>query len=60
MIEPTLAEKARRKGLKAKRNILFEEYLKSPRDARLALEIKSIDDIAKSIEGTKVVVEKGK
>ena len=62
MLEPTLAEKARREGLKAKRKMLFEEYLKSPRNTRLALEIKLIDDdIAKSVEGTKVLdLEKGK
>ena len=30
MLEPILAEKARREGLKAKRKMLFEEYLKSP------------------------------
>jgi hypothetical protein len=44
MLEPTIAEKARREGLKAKRKMLFEEYLKSPRNTRLALEIKLIDD----------------
>lgn len=55
MLEPTLVEKARREGLKAKRKMLFEEYLKSPRNTRLALEIKSIDDdIAQSVEGAKV------
>ena len=30
MLEPILADKARREGLKAKRKLLFEEYLKSP------------------------------
>jgi hypothetical protein len=40
MLEPTPAEKARREGLKAKRKMLFEEYLKSPLNTRLALEIK--------------------
>jgi hypothetical protein len=55
MLEPILAEKARREGLKAKRKLLFEEYLKSPRNTRLALEIKSIDDeIANSVEGAEV------
>jgi hypothetical protein len=59
MVESTLAEKARREGLKAKRNMLFEEYLKSPRNTRLALEIKSIDDdISKSDEDAKVVDSK--
>ncbi len=36
MLEPTLAENARREGMKAKRKMLFEEYLKSPRNTRLA------------------------
>jgi hypothetical protein len=44
MLEPTIAEKARREGLKTKRNMLFQEYLKSPLNTRLALEIKLIDD----------------
>ena len=55
MLEPTPAEKAMREGLKAKRKMLFEEYLESPRNTRLALEIKLIDDgIAKSVEDAKV------
>jgi hypothetical protein len=55
MLEPTLVEKARREGLKAKREMLFAEYLKSPSNTRLALEIKSIDeDIAQSFGGGKV------
>ena len=55
MLEP-LVEKARREGLKAKRSMLFQEYLKSPRNTRLALEIKLIDDdIAKSVESATVV-----
>jgi hypothetical protein len=59
MLEPTLVEKARREGLKAKRKMLFEEYLKSPRNTRLALEIKLIDDdIAKSVDGSKVDFKK--
>src|SRR5882757_2306677 len=37
MLEPTLAEKARHGGLKAKRKMLFEEYRWSPRNTRLAL-----------------------
>ena len=56
MLEPILAEKARREGLKVKRNMLFAEYLKSPTNTRLALEIKSIDDdIAQSVAGARVV-----
>jgi hypothetical protein len=55
MLDPTIAEKAKREGLKAKRKMLFEEYLQSPRNTRLALEIKLIDDdLAKSVEGAKV------
>lgn len=37
-------EKREREALKAKRNLLFERYLKAPLDTRLALEIKIIDD----------------
>jgi hypothetical protein len=56
MLETIVAEKARREGLKAKRNMLFAEYLKSPTNTRLALEIKSIDDdIAQSVAGARVV-----
>jgi hypothetical protein len=59
MLEPTLVEKARREGLKAKRKMLFEEYLKSPLNTRLALEIKLIDDdIAKSVAGAGVAESK--
>jgi hypothetical protein len=51
MIDHTLAEKAKREGLKAKRNMLFAEYLKSPTNTKLAVEIKIIDDdIARSVE----------
>jgi hypothetical protein len=53
MSQPSVAEKTRREGLKAKRDVLFAEYLKSPLNNKLAVEIKSIDDdIAKSIEQT--------
>jgi hypothetical protein len=55
MLDPIIAEKAKREGLKAKRKMLFEEYLQSPRNTRLALEIKLIDDdLAKSVEGAKI------
>jgi hypothetical protein len=37
-------EKRKREALKAKRDLLFERYLKHPMDTRLALEIKTIDD----------------
>jgi|HubBroStandDraft_6_1064221.scaffolds.fasta_scaffold843302_2 hypothetical protein len=53
MLERTAVEKARREGLKVKRDSLFAEYLKSPSNTRLAVEIKLIDDdIAKSVEQT--------
>jgi hypothetical protein len=44
MLEPTIVEKARREGLKSKRDMLFAEYLKSPSNTRLAVEIKLLDD----------------
>jgi hypothetical protein len=51
MIDHTLAEKAKREGLNAKRDMLFAEYLKSPTNTKLAVEIKMIDDdIARSVE----------
>jgi hypothetical protein len=54
MLEATVAdERKKRKELTAKRNLLFAQYLKTPQDTRLALEIKLIDDqVAKSIEQT--------
>jgi ribosomal protein L18E len=42
MLEPTLVEKARREG--AKTNMLFAEYLKSPSNTRLALEIAKVNE----------------
>jgi hypothetical protein len=36
--------KRKREELKAKRNLLFTQFLKNPRDIRLALKIKIIDD----------------
>ncbi len=44
MLETTTDEKKKREELKAKRNLLFERYLKHPMDTHLALEIKVIDD----------------
>jgi hypothetical protein len=35
---------AKREKLKAKRNSLFEKYLKNPKDTHRALEIKILDD----------------
>ena len=53
MLETAIDEKRKREELKAKRNLLFERYLKNPQDTRLALEIKAIDDqIAESIKQT--------
>ena len=54
MAEFSVEEKRRRTDLKAKRNLLFERYLKSPMDTKLALEIKIIDDqLAEEIKPTK-------
>jgi hypothetical protein len=45
------AERDRRKALKIERDMLFAQYLRQPRNTRLAVEIKAIDDqIAKSVE----------
>lgn len=44
MLETAINEKRKREELKAKRDLLFERYLKHPMDTRLALEIKTIDD----------------
>jgi len=42
--ETAIEEKRKRDELKAKRDLLFERYLKHPMDTRLALEIKVMDD----------------
>lgn len=42
--EVSIDEKKKRDRLKAKRNLLYGQYLKNPKDTRLALEIKKIDD----------------
>jgi len=44
VLETAIEEKRKREELKAKRDLLFERYLKHPMDTRLALEIKIIDD----------------
>ena len=44
MLETAIEEKRKRDDLKAKRDLLFGRYLKHPRDTRLAIEIKTIDD----------------
>lgn len=42
--EALVDEKKRRDRLKTKRKLLYGQYLKNPKDAHLALEIKKIDD----------------
>ena len=44
MLDTPNEEKRKREELKAKRDQLFDRYLKHPMDTRLALEIKAIDD----------------
>jgi hypothetical protein len=44
VLETTIEEKKRREDLKAKRDLLFERYVKLPMDTHLALEIKLLDD----------------
>jgi len=44
VLETVTDEKKKRGELKAKRDLLFERYLKQPMDTQLSLEIKSIDD----------------
>jgi len=44
VLETATDEKRKREDLKAKREVLFEEYLRHPMDTHLSLEIKSIDD----------------
>jgi len=42
--ETTIEEKKKREDLKAKRDLLFERYVRRPMDTHLALEIKVLDD----------------
>ena len=42
--DPAIDEKLKLKGLKAKRDRLFDQFLKNPSDLKLAIEIKEIDD----------------
>jgi hypothetical protein len=42
--ETTIEEKTKREDLKAKRDLLFEWYVKRPMDTHLAIEIKVLDD----------------
>jgi len=52
--ETAIEEKRKRDELKAKRELLFEQYLKQPMDTRLALEIKIMDDqLAEAASQTK-------
>ena len=44
MLEITIEEKKKREDMKAKRDLLFERYVKRPMDTHLALEIKVLDD----------------
>lgn len=49
--ESGVTDKAKRDGLKAKRDALYAHYLRNPTNSKLAIEIKMIDDqIADSIE----------
>ena len=44
MLETAIEEKKKREDLKAKRDLLFERYVRRPMDTHLALEIKVLDD----------------
>jgi hypothetical protein len=44
MSETPINARRKRDELKAKRNLLFQRFLENPRDTRLALKIKIIDD----------------
>ena len=44
MLETNIEEKKKREDMKAKRDLLFERYVKRPMDTHLALEIKVLDD----------------
>ena len=49
--EVSTDEKKKRDRLRTKRKLLYGQYLKNPKDTRLALEIKKIDDqVAKYTE----------
>jgi hypothetical protein len=54
VLETAIEEKRKREELKARRDLLFERYLKHPMETRLALEIKTIDDqLAEDTKQTK-------
>jgi hypothetical protein len=44
MSETAINARRKREELKAKRNLLFQRFLENPRETRLALKIKIIDD----------------
>ena len=44
VLETAIDDKSKREKLRAKRNLLFEKYLKNPEDTQRALEIKLLDD----------------
>jgi hypothetical protein len=54
--EIVIDEKRQREELKARRDALFEQYLKNPLKTRLALEIKTLDD--QIAEHTKQIEQK--
>jgi hypothetical protein len=53
--EPAIDEKKKLEALRAKRDRLFNQFLKNPSDIKLAIEIKAIDDqvAASSARSTK-------
>ena len=44
MLQNEIDARRKREELKAKRNLLFQQFLKNPLDTHLALKIKTIDD----------------
>lgn len=44
IVETSSVWKKKRDDLKTKRDLLFKQYTKHPRDIQLSLEIKAIDD----------------
>ena len=44
MSETRISARRKREELKAKKNLLFQRFLESPRDTHLALKIKIFDD----------------
>jgi len=53
--KPANDEKTIREKLMAKRNVLFQKFLVNPREIKLAVEIKSVDDqIAESTQRSRM------